>query len=279
MLSERHNSKSSEYVHGTAPTEQRRLAKLNDILNEASLAEISFRGGERILDVGCGLAQLTRAMARGAGPGAVAVGVERSAEQIAEARRLACDAGEDGLVELRQGDAANLPLAAGEWGTFDLVHARFLLEHVPDPDTVVRGMVRAARVGGRIILEDDDHGVIRLWPEPPGFSRLWDAYIHVYERLGDDPYVGRRLVALLYQAGAAPVRNTWLFFGSCAGHPNLDLLVENMIGLLTSARERILESLDSELFDRGIQALRQWKARPDAAMWFATAWAEGARQA
>src|SRR3989442_13128182 len=58
----------SHYLHGTCPHEQQRLAKLNDILNEASLREIELKGGEKILDVGCGLAQLTRALARKAGP-------------------------------------------------------------------------------------------------------------------------------------------------------------------------------------------------------------------
>lgn len=267
----------SEYIHGTTPDEQKRLAKLNGILNQASLAEMRIRKGERILDVGCGLAQLTRAMASQAGAGARAAGVERSPEQIAEARRLAREAGEENLVELRQGEAADLPLRDEEWGSFDLVHARFLLEHVPDPHAVVQGMVRSIRPGGRIVLEDDDHDVLRLWPEPPGFGALWNAYVRVYDRMGNDPYMGRRLVSLLHQAGARPVRNTWLFFGSCAGHENLDPMVENMIGLLTGAEARILELLDRGAFDQAIAALRQWKARPDAAMWFATAWAEGAR--
>jgi ubiquinone/menaquinone biosynthesis C-methylase UbiE len=270
----------SQYLHGTASHEQQRLSKLNDILNDASLAELRLRGGERILDVGSGLAQFTRAMARVAGPKGHVVGVERSPEQIVEAERQAAAAGEVGLVELRQGSAEALPLADGEWGAFDVVHARFLLEHVPDPLAVVRGMVRAARVGGRVVLEDDDHDVIRLWPEPAGFTSLWKAYIRVYESLGDDPYVGRHLVSLLYQAGAAPARNTWIFFGSCSGHPNFTAYVDNMVGLLRGAKDRMLaEALtDPASFESGIAALEAWKHRPDAAFWFAMCWAEGVRK-
>ena len=66
-------------------------------------------------------------------------------------------------------------------------------------------------------MEDDDHDVIRLWPENAGFGELWQAYMAVYTRMGCDPIVGRRLVELLHAAGAAPCRNTWVFFGSCAG--------------------------------------------------------------
>lgn len=271
---------SSRYLHGTDPREQDRLRRLNDLLNEASLGEMGLRGGEKILDVGCGLAQLTRAMARLAGPEGRVVGIERSPEQLAEAARQALAAGEQNLVELREGDAPALPLREQEWGTFDLAHARFLLEHVPNPLAVVRAMVRSVRPGGRIVLEDDNHDTLRLWPEPPGFGPLWNAYMRAYDRLGNDPYVGHRLVALLYEAGADPTRNTWIFFGSCSGSPTFNAYVENLVEILQGARETITAAglLDKTYFEKGIAALQQWNRRPDAALWLALSWAEGSRR-
>ena len=59
---------SSPYLHGTDPEEQRRLSRLNDLLNQESLRMLDLRGDERILDVGSGLGQLSRAMACAAGP-------------------------------------------------------------------------------------------------------------------------------------------------------------------------------------------------------------------
>ncbi len=200
----------SHYIHGTEPHEQRRLSRLNELLNAASLRELGLNGGERVLDVGCGLAQLTRAMARACG--VPVLGIDRDPIQIAEALRQAREAGEEELLELRQGDALRLPLAEAEWGSFDVAHTRFLLEHVPDPAAVVRQMTHAVRRGGRVVLEDDAHDTMRLWPEPPGFGPLWNAYLRTYDRLGSDPLVGNRLVSLLWEAGAAPVRNTWIFF-------------------------------------------------------------------
>lgn len=270
---------SSQYLHGTDPDEQRRLSLLNDILNEGSLRELNLLGGESILDVGCGLAQLTRAMAGRSGAGGRVVGIEREAEQLEEARRQAAAVGEEHLVELRQGDALALPLAAEEWETFDVAHTRFLLEHVPDPLAVVRQMVRAVRPGGRVVLEDDNHEALRFWPEPPAAVALWQAYTRTYERLNNDPYIGRRLVSLLYEAGATPVRNSLIFFGSCSGHPHFHLYVENLIGLFAGARELILGAglLDRAAYEAGIRSLRAWMQRPDAALWFAIAWAEGKR--
>src|SRR5918993_5927797 len=87
---------TSRYLHGTDPDEQARLARLNDLLNEQSLRELALRPGDRVLDVGSGLGQLTRGMGRRAGVGRV-VGIERSGEQLAEARRLAAAPGGCGL--------------------------------------------------------------------------------------------------------------------------------------------------------------------------------------
>jgi len=267
------------YIHGTSPEEQRRLSTLNGFINEGSLRELGLRGGERVLDVGCGLAQLTRAMARAVGPNGRVVGVEKDPAQLAEAKRQAAEKNEEHLLELREGDACALPLSEQEWGAFDVAHARFVLEHVGDPLRVVRGMVRAVRPGGRIVLEDDDHDVLRLHPEPPGFRALWEAYMRTYDRLGHDPYIGRRLVSLLHEAGAKPVRNTWIFFGSCAGQPTFNAVVNNALSILRGARETILRQslLDPAIFDETLKLLAAWGKRPDAALWFSICWAEGIR--
>ena len=268
----------SHYLHGTAPDEQARLAIMNRLLNEAALREMKLAGGERVLDVGSGLGQLTRAMARQAGQ--PAVGIERSAAQLAEARWLAAAANETNLADFRPGDATNFPLRDDEWGTFDLAHTRFLLEHVPRPLDVVRQMARAVRPGGRIILQDDSHDILRLAPEPLGVMALWQAYIRSYDRAGNDPLVGHRLVSLLHEAGCTPDRITWVFFGACAGQGDVfRAYVENLTGILLGVRQFLLDEAlsDAESFDGAMEALREWGARPDAAFWYAVSWAEGRR--
>jgi SAM-dependent methyltransferase len=197
-----------------------------------------------------------------------------------EARRLASLDGEEDLLDFRQGNAMALPLRREEWASFDIVHTRFLLEHVTDPLAVVRMMVEAARPGGRIILQDDDHDVFRIFPEPEGFYRLWKAYMRSYEKFGNDPYVGRRLVSLLHESGARTAANHWVFFGSCAGHPHFLSYAANLRGVIQSARDSIIknELLDSDQFDSAIAALQSWEQRPDGALWYAVCWAEGTRR-
>jgi len=272
-------AEGSAYIHGTAPDEQERLARMNDLINAECLRALGLRGERRLLDVGSGLGQFTRRLARAAGPGATVVGVEASEAQLAEARRLAEAEGEAALVEFRKGAAEELPLRAGEAGAFDLAHARFLLEHHRRPGAVVAEMVGAVRPGGRVVLLDDDHDVLRMHPEPGAALALWRAYLRSYDRLGCDPYVGRRLPALLHQAGARPVRSDLVRYGACAGQPELGALVENLARVMESARALMLvEGLAAEGDFEAMRAeLASWAARPDAALWYSICLAEGVR--
>jgi SAM-dependent methyltransferase len=267
------------YIHGTSPDEQRRLSLMNDVLlNPASLREMALAGDESIVDFGSGLGQFTRAMARAVPRGRV-LGLERDPAQFAESRRLAQDDAEAAHVGFRQTDVLDPQLGDDEWGTFDVAHARFVLEHVPDPLRVVQTMVRAVRPGGRIILADDDHDILRLFPDVPSVTALWRAYMRSYQLNRTDPIVGRKLVRLLHEAGAAPKRNTLIFFGGCAGMAHFDVLAANMLGVVISARKLIVENalFADRAFDETVAEFRAWSARPDAAIWYAMHWAEGVR--
>jgi SAM-dependent methyltransferase len=270
---------SREYIHGFSDAEMRRLTRMQEILNDAELAAVGLAGVARVLDVGCGLGQMTRAMARALGPGGAVVGVERDARQLAEAARQARAAGEASLVEFRQGDATALPLEAAERGRFDLAHARFLLEHVPDPLAVVREMVSAVRPGGRVVLLDDDHDLLRLWPECAEADRVWTIYWQRYRARGLDPLIGRRLPDLLRQAGARPTRVTTVFYGATQGLPLFDPVVDNLIGVLRSAAGELdaagLVTLTG--MDAAITALAAWRHEAAATLWYSLPLAEGVR--
>ena len=262
---------ASQYIHGTDPDEQRRLELMNVLLNSRCLPELEPRPGDRVLDVGAGPGQFTHAIAEAVGPSGAVVGIERSPEQLARARTIS-----PALAEFREGDAYALPLADHEWGSFDLVHSRFLLEHLRDPLTAVRQMVKAARPGGRIVLEDDDHGILFLSPEPPGFSKLWTSYQGAFHRLGNDPLTGRHLVSLLHQAGARPSRANLIPWCNCAGSAEFLDLTRNLIEVVRTARPQIaaFDLMPLAAFDGALDELAAWAMLPDAVLWYAVSWAE-----
>ncbi len=269
----------AEYVHGFTASEQARLSAMQDILNDAVMKEMDLTGVRRILDVGAGLGQFTRRMAQAAGAGSVVVGVERDARQREEAMRQAEAEREANLFEMREGDAEALPLTRDELGSFDLSHCRFLLEHVPDPLAVVRQMVQATRPGGKIVLLDDDHELLRFSPDLPEVDRAWRIYWESYRDRGTDPLVGRRLPELLVQAGAIPTRVATVFYGAVSAMELFDPVVNNLIGVLEGAAE----DLDRRgLFSpaemkHALERLEDWRSTPGAVVWYSLPFVEGRR--
>ena len=144
-------------------------------------------------------------------------------------RRSACGGSRQAALQARpiasscrQGDALALPLRDDEWGTFDLAHAGSYSSMSPTPWLWFLRMVAAVRPGGRVVLADDDHDVLRLWPEPPGSRRSGRAASgattgSVTTLCG--PAVGEPADG----PAVRPVRNNWLFFGSCAGSSTLPM--------------------------------------------------------
>jgi len=86
---------------------------------------------------------------------------------------------------------------------------------------------------------------------------IWRAYIRTYVVSETIPFVGRRLVSLLHQAGAVPRRTPGS--SSVAARPaGFADLVENLAGILVGAREAILQAgrLDDRPFEDALAALR-----------------------
>jgi len=260
-------STPAAYIHGTTADEQERLAWMNRLLNEQELDALALRGDERALELGAGTGIFARALAGRLARGSV-LALELDERQLARARS---DSADSARLELRQGDACAPPLTQAEWGTFDLVHARFLLEHLTEPARAVRAMARAVRPGGRVVLVDDDHDTLRLWPAAPAFEALWRAYCGEYERRGMDPWIGRRLSGLALDAGLEPCAARLLFFGACAGMELFPTVMDNMIGVVAGAGPDLVRSgaLDADALARALDEIGAWRLRRDAALWYA----------
>lgn len=101
--------------------------------------------GKRILDVGCGGGILSESMAR---QGAHVLGLDMGKEPLQVARLHALESGVE--VNYRQGTVESLAEELPE--RFDVVTCMEMLEHVPDPASVVRACARLAKPGGQLFF-------------------------------------------------------------------------------------------------------------------------------
>lgn len=110
-----------------------------------------LRGGERVLDVGCGMGADVFELAARVGTTGHVTGVDLSASLIEEARRRA--EGRNLPVTFEVGDSQALRFAGG---AFDAVRTERMLMHVPDANRAFVEMARVLRQGGRMAVFDFD---------------------------------------------------------------------------------------------------------------------------
>jgi ubiquinone/menaquinone biosynthesis C-methylase UbiE len=178
----------------------RRLARVTWPTTRGLLRRAGLQPGWSCLDVGCGTGRVTLAIARKVGPTGRAEGVDSDPIFIDQARSDAARAGLN--VTFRVGTADQ----PGEDAAFDLVYARFLLTHLPDPSIAASSMLRAAKPGGVVMVEDIDFGGSFCHPPSPAFDRYVSLYRDVVRSAGGDAAIGPRLGDLLEDAGIASIR-------------------------------------------------------------------------
>jgi ubiquinone/menaquinone biosynthesis C-methylase UbiE len=156
--------------------------------------------GRQVLDVGCGGGDVTLEIARRVSPQGRVVGVDFDTTILALAQQ---DAALTGLrnVEFRRADALHLD----EPPVYDFVYARCLLTHLADPIRGLAGMIRAAKAGGQVVVEDIDFSGYFCYPPNAAFDRYRDLYMQVVHRKGGDPNIGPKVVGMFLQAGLGQV--------------------------------------------------------------------------
>ncbi|PKA43437.1 methylase [Rhizobium sullae] len=212
------------YALGYTKREFRRLEVQGALLHELTEDVLRCAGigpGMRVLDIGCGVGDVSMLAGKLVGPKGLVLGIDRSADAIDIAERRATEAGQCYWTRF----------ATAELDTFycdelfDAVIGRLILMYLPDPRATLRRLRGFLRPGGVVAFQELAMPLARSVPEGPLFSQCRDWIVGTIERAGFESDMGGKLPMTFAAAGLpAPQMN---FAGIIGGGP--DSLIYNYI--------------------------------------------------
>ncbi len=212
--------------------------------------------GAELLDLGTGFGPVVFELAHLHRVRAVGVDIDEAVLDVAGALgdALAGWVREASAVRFAPADVADLPYGAA---AFDVVTARLLFQHLPDPEAVVAEIRRVLRPGGRAFVFDVDDGLGVTYPEPSAaLTALEGAFAACQSGRGGDRHVGRKLTTYFATAGfdVGPLR--LLAQAAHVASEQGDASRSLTVARLLAAR--------SEIVGRGLLAAAEFDAHLDA---------------
>jgi ubiquinone/menaquinone biosynthesis C-methylase UbiE len=190
------------YVMGHTDHERRRLSLQASIINpltDSFLRSAGVSAGMHVLELGCGVGEVSLIAARLVGPrGSLhCIDIDAAALEIASAR--ARSAGHN-HVRFECIDAHDLQPER----PYDAVIGRHILLHMPDAPKMLRKAVSLIHTGGLAAFQELDLSFCpRGFPEMPLMFQTQDLIIEFFKRAVARPRIGPELPRLMQEAGLA----------------------------------------------------------------------------
>lgn len=185
-------------LDGAWHAERERLDSLTRLYDPGTLQQCDRLGvaaGWRCLDVGAGTGSLARQLARRVAPTGHVTALD------VDTRFLEPLAAEH--LDVVQSDVTRDELPGDP---YDLVHARLLLEHLPQREAVLATLVAATKPGGWVLIEDFDWATVHMVDPPSAIhDKVAGAIRDLFSRHGYSPSYGRALPRALLRAGLQSV--------------------------------------------------------------------------
>jgi SAM-dependent methyltransferase len=190
------------YVHGFTPEEQERLYHQARFVEHRVHGDLPLWRSRKLLEVGCGVAGQTEILLRRF-PELHVTGIDASQTNLDRAAQYLADAPcATGRYDLVHGDAMRMDFEAN---TFDSAFLCWVLEHVPDPVSVLAETRRVLSSGATIVVTEVQNATFFLDPYSPHTLAYWAAFNDYQLELGGDPFVGAKLGNLLQRVGFSDI--------------------------------------------------------------------------
>lgn len=223
------------YALGYTKAEFRRLeaqASLARGLTMDVLRQAGIGPGMRVLDIGCGVGDVSLLAAELVGPTGFVLGVDRSVEAVSMAERRAVEAGRCHWMRFV---AAEIDAFFPD-ETFDAVIGRLILLYLPDPSATLRRFAGWLRPGGIVAFQEMSMRQPRSIPEGPVFRQCVDWIVETIGSAGFEPDMGDRLFSTFAAAGLpTPHMNAASPAGGGPNSPIYGYMAETLRSLLPTA--------------------------------------------
>jgi len=189
-----------EYPLGYTEAEHDRLIRQATLI--APITERFFRDagiclGQRVLDLGSGVGDVSMIAARLVGPLGEVVGIERDASSIRRAEARVSAAGFRN-VSFIQADLNEITSDR----SFDACVGRLIMMFLPEPISVLRSITRLVRSGGILAFQEPSLApMFALLAKLPTWSRVPVTAREILLRSGGNPEMGFDLYRLLLELG------------------------------------------------------------------------------
>jgi ubiquinone/menaquinone biosynthesis C-methylase UbiE len=175
---------------------EERLDLLHGVLKKGTMSflnDIGVTKGKRVLELGCRNGNVTKMLSELVGDEGSVLAIDASGDQVELAKN-----------KLKSSVYSNVsfqvmsPLSLDEIESeFDIVYSRLTLMHIPDYEKVLELMVKKAKRGGIVALEEASNAYYFHYPFNQSYDSSRKLLLDLFQHKKNDPEIGIKLHGLL----------------------------------------------------------------------------------